>query len=192
MRKILSLVLTSILVLGLIGCSGDKKVMVKDYTNDKNELNHKLDIYSYMNSFQDYLNYIAGEISLDDADLSLIAYNLIVSVEDNSNNDIIEGDGDNPSSAEEDYIPDPDELDDITEYPIVDERGNIIGYGSKEESDESFRVYNLIPYYSVEYCEGFYDKLLMKVYYKGVRKTFTYYLELDAEGKVFKYTVLRG
>lgn len=185
--KILSLIAV---VITLSSCSKQQKHIVKDYTADINEMNIEINMVEYMDAFEDYLNYRMGECKESELNRDLISDKLISDIETYDNPVEVEGDGEGLASAEEDIVYD-EPIDEPVEYPIFDIKGNIIGYGSKEESDESFKLFESMPYYTVEYGEGYDNILLFKVYNKGQQMTTAFYCELDELGKIIKFSELR-
>jgi hypothetical protein len=68
--------------------------------------------------------------------------------------------------------------------------GNIIGYGTKEESDESYADYEEQPYYTVVSIEIYKDTILAKVWNKGSVKFQMVEFTLNQDMQLDSYSIL--
>lgn len=185
MKKQKLLALTLLLIIGLAGCGQNNTVDNKDslYDKDVAEMSLSIDINRYKDAFDIYLNEGVYECKVDNLDNELLSASLIneVSVVPDTNTEI-----DIPTDVEIE-----DEQTDLEEYPIIDTDGNIIDYGTKEESEESFRVFNEQPYYRIESVEVYMNKILFKVHDKGENQTFIFDVSLNDNMQMDSYTKLK-
>lgn len=177
------LLITVIIIFTMTGCSNTNNEVKNDNNKESiynSQMEMDIDISEYNKAFENYLNaYANGEKYTSE----LIAADLIVNIPDDS--------------AEDEEVPPPtDEVEseyadnEQTEFPIVDPYGNIIGYGTKEESDNSYKIYEETPYYTVESGSFFYDMILFRVYNKGELSTKTYLCALDSTFKIVSFEIL--
>lgn len=185
MKKQKLLALTLLLIIGLTGCGQNNIVNNQEnlYGKDIAEMSLSVDKEKYREAFEIYLNEGVYECKVDNLDTELLSASLIneVSMAPDTNSEI-----DIPTDVELE-----DEQVDLEEYPIIDTDGNIIEYGTKEESEESFRVFNEQPYYRVESVEIYMTKILFKVHDKGENQTFMFEVTLNSDMQMDSYTKLK-
>ena len=163
------------------GCSKEEKYDV-DYSNEIAEMTFSADAESYKSAFSTYLNKGVYEGSLEDIDSSLISSNLISSID-------VEVD-DSVQEPPPTISIDEDDTTEDYEYPIIDMFGNIIDYGSKEESDKSFEEYANQPYYTVMSCDIYYNTVLFKVFDKGQSQIKVYEAKLNESKQIDSFQIL--
>lgn len=178
MKKSVALILLSLLV--LTGCSKTKTVEKMDYTNEINELNLSVDKYEYMESFEDYLN--DGTMN-DLISNSLKPNNTETDTEEPEDTGITNPDNDLPP----DFGIEDEEIYGEEDYPIVDIMGNIIGYGSKEDSDASFEDFEAQPYYTVQTMDIYNGIAIAKVWNKGLQQLVVYEITLNSNMQIESY-----
>lgn len=74
-----------------------------------------------------------------------------------------------------------------SEYPIVDKYGRIYRFGSKDESDESYKIYNSYDRYSLLYSTIEGNRLNLKIFDRKYSKAYLYYLVINEDKQIVSY-----
>lgn len=74
-----------------------------------------------------------------------------------------------------------------SEYPIVDKYGRIYRFGSKDESDESYKIYNSYDRYSLLYSTIEGNRLNLKIFDRKYSKAYLYYLVINEDKQIISY-----
>lgn len=69
-------------------------------------------------------------------------------------------------------------------YPIINLHGDTYRYGTKEESIESYRLYNEQPLYEILYSEIHINTIKIKIFNRDTRSVQMYSLKIQSDGKV--------
>ena len=77
--------------------------------------------------------------------------------------------------------------DEDSEYPIVDKYGRIYRFGSKDESDESYKIYNSYDRYSLLYSNIEGNRLNLKIFDRKYSKAYLYYLVINEDKQIVSY-----
>lgn len=77
--------------------------------------------------------------------------------------------------------------DEDSEYPIVDKYGRIYRFGSKDESDESYKIYNSYDRYSLLYSNIEGNRLNLKIFDRKYSKAYLYYLVINEAKQIVSY-----
>lgn len=163
------IILIILLILGLI--VGIYKfgynIKIEDSDNTDNNTNYidKVSTRAYSEAFEDFLNiyYIGGE----EYQNNLISDTMYTgSRELDSTDDVVDNDTN---------------IDNNTEYAILDYRGKVVGYGTKEDSKESIQRYGNVSVYTVKSCDQLNDELHIKVYNYLIDHAELFVVELNDE-----------
>ena len=129
---------------------------------------------------------------MEDIDNELISSSLIKNrMIDSQDEGEYSTEGDVGPSALGDYVAEGDDYtEEYDEYPIIDMFGDIISYGTKEESEKSFQDYDEQPYYTVMSCDMFYNTAVFKVFNKGESKIQVYEVSLNGSKQMDSYIIL--
>ena len=187
MKKGVALSITLALVM-LTSCSSseDNKNEVNTIYNEQME--YSIDKSTYMIDFQTYLNAMYNCTPEEVKELNTISNGLKSEISVSNSMQTTDDDeiSDQPNLTDETE----DFEDETVEYPIFDAYGYVVGYGTKEESDESYAIYEATPYYTVNSIESYYDTMLFKVYNKGEMTTKLYECKLNEQGQIESYQIL--
>ena len=140
----------------------------------------KVDIVQYRQVFEDFLNtyYFDGDIYT----------NLIIA--DTMYTGSLELDNNDDVSATDNL--DNSNMDTDDSYIILDYTGNVVGYGTKEESEESIRKYGNQKVFTVKNCDQVGNKLNMKVYNYFLNQAELFVVELNQDLKMANFYNVTG
>lgn len=188
MKKTVIAVVVIMLIANLTGCKEKDETYIVDYSNEIAEMTFKADYSEYIEAFSEFLN----SDELEDIDNELISSSLIKNrMIDSQDEGEYSTEGEVGPSALGDYVAEGDDYtEEYDEYPIIDMFGDIISYGTKEESEKSFQDYDEQPYYTVMSCDMFYNTAVFKVFNKGESKIQVYEVSLNGSKQMDSYIIL--
>lgn len=165
MRKFTVALLTILLTISLVGCGGGKTGETNLEILYNNEMNCDINIEEYKNVLSEILTYRefddTAKLLVREKYENAVSFNVFRQLETIQNNMklIYPGVTTNTLDIKEDG-----------EYPIYDNRYNIIDYGTYDEYIESIEYFNHFDLNYVENIEASSDKIIMKVVnkYNGV------------------------
>lgn len=188
MKRIISILLIILMIGSLYGCNNKEEINKYEDNTDKN-IEFSIDLNKYKEEFSKYLNSGLRDGEYDNIDKSIVDEGLFKSTPNEELSEKIPEES-MPNSIPDSEIAGNEEDNGREDYPIFDSKGNVVDYGTKEESDKSYEEYNNAEYYQIEYAKAYYDRILFTIYVKGSNKTILYEAKLE-NGKIVSYNTLR-
>lgn len=179
-KRIIAVLLVVILI--IVVCTRIKTDSNTKEINTENNTTQNIISQAEVKGYFESLTRILGSTSLQqlkDFNDPLIANSIYEEyiVEDNS-------DIDNMELSDIDIN---DIQDENSEYPIVDKYGRVYRFGSKEDSEESYKMYDSYDRYSLLYSSIEGNRLKLKIFDRKYSKAYLYYLVINEDKQIISY-----
>lgn len=166
-KRYITLALAAIMVLSLVSCGKvPHESITPDYTKEIQELSVEVDVQKYKIEFQSFL------CRDEQTEYTLLTDSLLGSMnvyEEDPSAVVEEPESSIPDEFQDGSILDAEDTG-LEDYPIIDSKGNIVMYGTKSDSEASYRYYEAQPMYTVESVTVFQNLAIFKVWDKALTK----------------------